>query len=49
MAVVNKAEGRNYDPVTEADIEAERVMRELISTAFPHDSIEGEELERYSW
>ena len=44
MAVVNKAEGRNYDPVTEADIEAERVMRELISTAFPHDSIEGEEL-----
>ena len=44
MAVVNKAEGRNYDPVTEADIEAERVMRELISTAFPNDSIEGEEL-----
>ena len=44
MAVVNKAEGRNYDPVTEADIEAERVMRELISSAFPYDSIEGEEL-----
>ena len=44
MAVVNKAEGRNYDPVTEADIEAERVMRELILSAFPYDSIEGEEL-----
>ena len=44
MAVVNKAEGNHYDPVTDADIEAERIMRELISSAFPNDSIEGEEL-----
>ncbi len=43
MAVINKAD-RGYDPVTDADIEAERAMRTLISTAFPDDAIEGEEL-----
>ena len=44
MNVINKADGQDYDPVTEADIEGERVMRGLISAAFPDDSIEGEEL-----
>ena len=44
MAVINKAD-TGYDPVTEADIEAERVLRDLISMAFPNDAIEGEELE----
>ena len=43
MAVTNKAE-MGYDPVTEADIEAERVLRKLIIKTFPEDSIEGEEL-----
>lgn len=44
MDVLNKAEGLDFDPVTEADVEAERVMRNLISKAFPDDGIEGEEL-----
>lgn len=39
----NKAES-GYDPVTEADIEAERELRRLIRDRFPDDSIEGEEL-----
>lgn len=43
MAVTNKAE-TGYDPVTEADIEAERILRNLIMAAFPEDGIEGEEL-----
>lgn len=43
MAVINKAE-TGYDPVTEADVEAERVLRGLIMQAFPEDGIEGEEL-----
>jgi myo-inositol-1(or 4)-monophosphatase len=43
MAVINKAD-RGYDPVTDADIEAERAMRTLISAAFSNDAIEGEEL-----
>ena len=32
------------DPVTEADIEAERVMRVLITARFPDDAVTGEEL-----
>jgi fructose-1,6-bisphosphatase/inositol monophosphatase family enzyme len=36
-------EGDTFDPVTEADREAERVMRELISRDFPDHSILGEE------
>lgn len=44
MDVINKAEAGDYDPVTEADIEGERVMRDLISAVFPDDAIEGEEL-----
>lgn len=39
----NKAQS-GYDPVTEADIEAERVLRAIIAEKFPDDSIEGEEL-----
>jgi len=44
MDVINKAEGTDYDPVTAADIEGERVIRRLITSAFPDDGIEGEEL-----
>jgi len=44
MDVLNKAEGSDYDPVTAADVESERVMRSLISVVFPDDGIEGEEL-----
>lgn len=42
--IQNKASGSDYDPVTEADIEAEKALRASIRTAFPDDSIEGEEL-----
>lgn len=44
MDVINKADGFDFDPVTDADIEGERVMRGLIAKAFPDDGIEGEEL-----
>ncbi len=44
MSVSNKAE-RGYDPVTNADTEAERVLRDLILSAFPNDHIAGEEFE----
>lgn len=44
MAVDNKETNGAFDPVTQADIEAERVMRKAIENAFPRDSIEGEEL-----
>ena len=42
--VVNKASGSDYDPVTQADIEAERALRAELRRVFPDDSIEGEEL-----
>jgi len=41
--VENKAEGGAYDPVTQADIDAEDALRASIREAFPDDSIEGEE------
>ena len=41
--VENKAEGNDYDPVTQADIDAEDALRASIREAFPEDSIEGEE------
>ncbi|MBC6403467.1 MAG: histidinol-phosphatase, partial [Hyphomonadaceae bacterium] len=41
---VNKAEN-GYDPVTQADMDAERRLRELISEAFPEDTIKGEEFD----
>lgn len=41
-AVVNKL-GSGFDPVTEADREAERAIRALIGEAFPEDGILGEE------
>jgi len=44
MSVDNKEIDGSYDPVTQADIEGERVMRSAIQAAFPDDSIEGEEL-----
>lgn len=41
--IENKAEGGAYDPVTQADIDAEDALRASIREAFPDDSIEGEE------
>lgn len=41
--VENKASGSAYDPVTQADIDAEDALRASIRNAFPEDSIEGEE------
>ncbi len=48
MVVNNKDSDGAFDPVTEADIEGERVMRKAIRSAFPDDSIEGEELPDYT-
>jgi histidinol phosphatase-like enzyme (inositol monophosphatase family) len=39
----DKSGGRDYDPVTEADREAERAMRALIEAEFPDHGISGEE------
>ena len=42
--VENKAAAGPYDPVTDADREAERAMRDIIAKAFPDHAISGEEL-----
>ncbi len=53
--IQNKASGGDYDPVTQADIDAEAALRRLIQEAFPEDSIEGEEFDdhpgtnEFSW
>ena len=41
--VENKASDGAYDPVTQADIDAEDALRASIRATFPEDSIEGEE------
>ncbi len=41
--ISNKETNGSYDPVTEADIEAERIMRDMIIKNFPQHSILGEE------
>ena len=43
-AVEDKSGGGAYDPVTAADLEAERTIRALIETAFPAHGIAGEEI-----
>lgn len=43
MDVENKASGNDYDPVTQADKDAEEKLRELIIVEFPNDTIIGEE------
>lgn len=43
IAADDKSGGSAYDPVTEADREAERVMREIIEARFPDHGICGEE------
>ena len=43
LAVDNKKAGTDYDPVTEADRAAERVMREAIRERYPAHGILGEE------
>jgi myo-inositol-1(or 4)-monophosphatase len=40
LAITNKGSEALFDPVTEADVEAEKVLREIIRRAFPSDSIE---------
>jgi hypothetical protein len=42
-ATSNKAAGSDFDPVTEADEAAERLIRERIQTAYPAHGIFGEE------
>ena len=42
--VRDKSGGEAFDPVTEADVEAERAMRALISSHFPDHGVDGEEL-----
>lgn len=44
MVVTNKAE-RGYDPVTNADMDAEKALRGLIQTSCPDDHIAGEEFD----
>ncbi|SNZ09286.1 histidinol-phosphatase [Cohaesibacter gelatinilyticus] len=43
--VIENKEQDDFDPVTEADREAERRMREMIAGTFPEDGILGEEFE----
>jgi histidinol phosphatase-like enzyme (inositol monophosphatase family) len=43
VSVANKAEAGRFDPVTEADRAAERVMRALIEARYPDHGIYGEE------
>jgi histidinol phosphatase-like enzyme (inositol monophosphatase family) len=42
-AAMDKANGGEFDPVTAADVEAERAMRALIEGRFPDHAIHGEE------
>jgi myo-inositol-1(or 4)-monophosphatase len=46
--IENKGTKADYDPVTKADKDAEKVLRDLILKAFPDDSIEGEEFADHS-
>jgi myo-inositol-1(or 4)-monophosphatase len=43
LAVENKGDARDYDPVTEADRAAERAMRERIARRYPAHRMRGEE------
>jgi histidinol phosphatase-like enzyme (inositol monophosphatase family) len=55
LAVTDKATGRSFDPVTEADRGAEQAIRQRIRAAFPAHAIRGEEFGRenegaeYEW
>lgn len=52
---IDNKEAQGFDPVTEADREAERAIRDVLTARRPQDSIIGEEFERtegsssYSW
>ena len=43
ISIQNKAEGRDFDPVTAADKGAERVISRLLAKAYPGHGITGEE------
>ena len=47
MSVTNKADN-GYDPVTQADVYAEKALRDIIQEKFPDDSISGEEFDDIS-
>jgi len=52
--VIDKSAGAGFDPVTEADREAEQAMRDLIRSTYPDHGIIGEEFddvpgERLAW
>ncbi len=55
MAVENKAQGRDFDPVTAADRGAERVISRMLAKSHPHHGLTGEEYgsrnieARYRW
>ncbi|MGE0485681.1 MAG: histidinol-phosphatase [Gammaproteobacteria bacterium] len=55
IAVDNKAAGRAFDPVTEADRAAEAALRRAIAARYPEHGIQGEEAadkparSRYTW
>ncbi|WP_017931527.1 inositol monophosphatase family protein [Robiginitomaculum antarcticum] len=44
-AAQNKGTVSDYDPVTQADMDAERMMRDMIRTDLPDDTIIGEEFD----
>lgn len=44
LNITNKGTDSLFDPVTDADVEAEKVLRQIIRDTFPDDGIEGEEL-----
>lgn len=44
LSAENKAKS-GYDPVTKADTDCEKILRDIIQNAFPEDSIHGEEFE----
>jgi myo-inositol-1(or 4)-monophosphatase len=54
-AVANKAQGGDWDPVTDADREGERAIRRLIESEYPDHGVAGEEYGerfgsgRYCW
>lgn len=55
LTIENKARTTDFDPVTEADLATERVLRALIEARFPDHGIQGEEAadkpgaSRFSW
>ena len=45
IEIDNKDDGSGYDPVTEADRAAERIMRDMVAERWPDHDFEGEEFD----